>query len=729
MEVGKTEKITNLGKWKYYKMKRKELLSNLGKWKNYKMKRKRLLLKAPILSQSGYGEHARFVYRALKKRGDLFDIHIEPLDWGKTGWIWKDEDLRKEIDYDIAKFQSIIQYQVKNPYDICVHVDLPTAWKRIAPFMIGVTAGIECDAVSPTWLTHLSQVDRVVVPSEFSKSGFINSVMKYREIFDENTKNNIHELKEKINDSIDVVNYPVKEIKTEDLNLDLQTDFNFLLIAQWGPRKNIDQTLLNFIDTFKDNENVGLILKTNVMRNSIPDRYITLDRLNNILGDERNHKCKIYLLHGDMTEEEIHSLYNNNKIKAMINFGHGEGYGLPLFEAAYSGLPVVTHDFGGQKDFLYAPKKSKNGKEKLRPFFAKVPYKVGLVQKEAVWNGVIDPDSEWAFPNMKLAQSVMEDVYKNYGMYKSHASKLKKWVRQNFSLEEKESEVVDSVCVTAKIDSGDGKRIDVESARKQISEVKNVKERASLIKKIFKNVYSQEDRLKILKDSFKGEDCYIVSCGPTLMESDQGKVKDLLSDNLTISIKQSYDIYKDLVDIHIYNCANYKEYDYGDKKPIVLEASTSLFELGENDLRFTIKERRFEKSVCVLKNFDNWTLDKGSKVRPYGPGIMYESVFFLLEHLGVSSVTTLGWDNKLLDKTADKQHFYDQEDSPYKDKEMITLNEVAKNQNSVDNLSLEVEVTLDSISDWYDWLLQKGCELKIVSSINPATEKIQRIKI
>ena len=197
MEVGKTEKITNLGKWKYYKM-----------------KRKRLLLKAPILSQSGYGEHARFVYRALKKRGDLFDIHIEPLDWGKTGWIWKDEDLRKEIDYDIAKFQSIIQHQVKNPYDICVHVDLPTAWKRIAPFMIGVTAGIECDAVSPTWLTHLSQVDRVVVPSEFSKSGFINSVMKYREIFDENTKNNIHELKEKINDSIDVVNYPVKEIKT-----------------------------------------------------------------------------------------------------------------------------------------------------------------------------------------------------------------------------------------------------------------------------------------------------------------------------------------------------------------------------------------------------------------------------------------------------------------------------------------------------------------------------------
>ena len=241
--------------------------------------------------------------------------------------------------------------------------------------------------------------------------------------------------------------------------------------------------------------------------------------------------------------------------------------------------------------------------------------------------------------------------------------------------------------------------------------------------------YNQEDRLKILKDSFKGEDCYIVSCGPTLTENDQDKVKKLLSDNLTISIKQSYDLYKDLVDIHVYNCANYKEYDYGDKKPIILEAGTSLFELGENDLHFTIRERRFDRSVSAIKNFDDWTFDNNSKARPYGPGIMYESVFFLLEHLGVSSVTTLGWDNKLLDKAADKQHFYDQGGSSFEGKKMITINEVAKNENSVKNLPLEEQMTIDVISNWYDWLLSKGCELKIVSSINPAPEKVQRVKI
>ena len=44
------------------------------------------LLKAPVLSRSGYGEHARFVLRALKQREDIFDIYLINLNWGKTSW-------------------------------------------------------------------------------------------------------------------------------------------------------------------------------------------------------------------------------------------------------------------------------------------------------------------------------------------------------------------------------------------------------------------------------------------------------------------------------------------------------------------------------------------------------------------------------------------------------------------------------------------------------------------
>ena len=61
------------------------------------MKRK-VLLVGPILTQSGYGEHARMVYRALKSREDLFDIFINPVNWGSTSWLSEDTNERKEID-------------------------------------------------------------------------------------------------------------------------------------------------------------------------------------------------------------------------------------------------------------------------------------------------------------------------------------------------------------------------------------------------------------------------------------------------------------------------------------------------------------------------------------------------------------------------------------------------------------------------------------------------------
>ena len=49
--------------------------------------KKKILLKGPLLTRSGYGEQARFALRSLKSREDLFDIYIQPLQWGSTSWI------------------------------------------------------------------------------------------------------------------------------------------------------------------------------------------------------------------------------------------------------------------------------------------------------------------------------------------------------------------------------------------------------------------------------------------------------------------------------------------------------------------------------------------------------------------------------------------------------------------------------------------------------------------
>ena len=65
---------------------------------------------------------------------------------------------------------------------------------------------------------------------------------------------------------------------------------------------------------------------------------------------------------------------------------------VPLFEAAYCGLPIITTDYSGQKDFLYM---EVDGKQKK--MFLNVPHDLKKIQPEAVWNGVLHPESEWAF--------------------------------------------------------------------------------------------------------------------------------------------------------------------------------------------------------------------------------------------------------------------------------------------------------------------------------------------
>ena len=66
-----------------------------------------------------------------------------------------------------------------------------------------------------------------------------------------------------------------------------------------------------------------------------------------------------------MSDEEMIGLYSHPKIKSLVSISHGEGWGLPLFEASYTGLPIVTTNWSGQCDFLNMPeKRRKKGSKK-----------------------------------------------------------------------------------------------------------------------------------------------------------------------------------------------------------------------------------------------------------------------------------------------------------------------------------------------------------------------------
>ena len=126
---------------------------------------------------------------------------------------------------------------------------------------------------------------------------------------------------------------------------------------------------------------------------------------------------------------------------------HGEGFGLPLFESAYHGLPVIATDWSGHVDFLYMPQKQKNGKTKQKHMFNKISYELKQVQQSAVWNGVIPEESKWAFPEEGSVKKNLEEMYKDHGRFKKRAKQLEKWLCQEFTEEKIYSQIADLVGV------------------------------------------------------------------------------------------------------------------------------------------------------------------------------------------------------------------------------------------------------------------------------------------
>ena len=393
--------------------------------------RKKVLVRAPVLTRSGYGEHGRFVIRALRSRPELFEVYVIPINWGETGWLTENNEERSWLDERIK--QTATYGEQGGQFDISIQVTIPNEWQGMAPINIGVTAGIETTKVAPVWLEKANMMDKIITISEHSKQSFVNTV--YEGMNSQTRQPMILKCEKDVN----IVHYPVKTFDNlPELKLNLDYDFNYLAMAQAGPRKNLENMIRWFTEENID-QKVGLVLKTFIKNESVIDRAHTENMVSSILSTYPDRKCKVYLVHGEMSDAEIHSLYVHPKIKCLVSATHGEGFGLPLFEAAYSALPVVAPGWSGQCDFLYTPYQGKDLKKKkskkMQPYFSEVDFTMGPVPQAAVWDGVLQADSMWCYPQEGSFKMKLRNVRKDHKKWKKKALTLQKWILENFKEE------------------------------------------------------------------------------------------------------------------------------------------------------------------------------------------------------------------------------------------------------------------------------------------------------
>lgn len=484
-----------------------------------------------------------------------------------------------------------------------------------------------------------------------------------------------------------------KEVKEIKLPNGHENKFKILSVSEWTSRKNFACLVKSFLSEFATTEDAMLIIKTNLPNGMKKENFLReFQSIKNSVRVTGTPQQNVVVILDYLSKEKMSFLYETCSVFCITSYG--EGFSLPTSEAVTAGKPVICPKVGGHTDYI--------GKE--NPFFI-----------DGCWDTVFDSppydnDGNWFVPTVKSTREKMRLAYEDF---KDKKSLINASVRENES----------------RLNSGEFSESNI--GEKFVSlvcgDTETPKSKIELIKKKFLNL-TLEEKIKELQNSYKGKECYILSCGPSLKDYDTEKLNKFLSDKLVFTVKQAYDLYSEVSDFHFFNCSNLPkrkspfEAHYTVKKDCITVASSNYPESTRwpasqlSDIFFKIPIRTEINNEFLVRTgkIDEFLL-KNNLTRPCGPGIMYETVLFMALHLGVKSITCIGWDlTKEKVNESNYQHFYGSSEG-------LT--------NRGDILDWEIEETRNFSKNFFEWCNSNNVELKLASSRSSLYEKIPRVKL
>jgi glycosyltransferase involved in cell wall biosynthesis len=393
------------------------------------MNKPTLVFQGPVFTRSGYGDHCRDLIKSLYKM-DKFDVKLIPLRWGNTP--------QNQVDPSTEFGQKMLSQvigQIESQPDVFIQVSVANEFEPKGKFNIGITAGVETTICPKDFIDGSNKMDLIIVPSNFTKGNIGGTVYQQK---NQQTGEIVGEIKttkpiEVLFEGVDTDIFASPTPSKDNTNIleNIKEDFNFLIVGHWlkgnlgQDRKDIGMAIKTFASVFQylpKDKRPGLIIKTSHAGFSVMDREETRKKIDEVLTTFGDKCPSIYLIHGDMEESDMSNLYHHPKVKAMISFTKGEGYGRPLAEFTLTGKPIIASGWSGHLDFL-----PKENAVLLEGQLTQVDDSAAdkFCMKEAQWFSV----------NYSNAANKIYDVYNKYNDYLKQSAGLRENTLKNFTLE------------------------------------------------------------------------------------------------------------------------------------------------------------------------------------------------------------------------------------------------------------------------------------------------------
>jgi len=396
-------------------------------------------ISCPIDTFSGYGARSRDIVLSLIKSGK-YDVKVLSQRWGNTPF-----GFLQENNSDHKLMLDCIQQtpQLPRQPDIWAQITVPNEFQPMGKFNIGITAGIETTLCAAPWIEGMNRMNLNLVSSEHAKKVFQDSRFEKRNSQTQQVEALV-ELKAPIEvlfEGADLSKYKAIDLNPNSQILEILNEvpetFCYLFVGHWikgdfgEDRKDISGLIKTFLETFRNQKvRPALVVKTSSATSSIMDREDILEKIRKIESTVEGDLPSIYLLHGDLTDEEVNELYNHPKVKAFVSFTKGEGYGRPLLEASLTSKPVLASNWSGHIDFLNAD------------MSVLLPGQLKPIHPSAVVQDMLIPESSWFTVDYKSAADKLKDVYKNYKKYTDGAKRQAYRSRTEFSLDKMSEKLI-----------------------------------------------------------------------------------------------------------------------------------------------------------------------------------------------------------------------------------------------------------------------------------------------